>query len=325
LNIPTFYILGTQTNYAVFNGLSTGVQVTISKEMNNDAFAAYNQNFASFSVLPSMQQLFSNLPPVKVPFGNFKLSPSATTLLHQKIGAVSTSYPLFVFNQDAANRSVVFLGDGLWRWRMHNYLLENKTDDFDELISKTFQFLSVKADRSLFRVTGKTVYAENEPIHFDAELYNQNYELVNEPEVLMTISQDGKNYPFTFSRNFKSYELNAGLFAEGDYRWEATTTYNNERHSKSGRFSVQKINIEAINLVADYQLMHNLASLNGGKCFSDDSLSLIYKTIKENDQIKPIAHYNKKFTSLLDSVWLLVLIFIFLATEWVLRKWSGAY
>ena len=325
LSIPTFYILGTQTNYAAFNGLNTGVQVTISKEMSNDAFALYNQNFASFSVSPTMQQLFPNLPPVKVPFGSFKVSPSSTALLYQKIGAVSTSYPLFVFNQDAATRSVVFLGDGLWRWRMYNYLFENKTDDFDELISKTFQFLSIKSDRSLFRVNGKTVYLENEPIRFDAELYNHNYELVNEPEVLMTISRDGKNYPFTFSRHFKSYELNVGSFAEGDYHWEATTMYNNEKYSKSGRFSVQKINLEAINLVADHQLMHNLASLNGGKCFSDDSLNAVYKTIKDNAQIKPIAHYNKKFTSLLDSVGLLLLIFAFLATEWVLRKWSGAY
>ena len=325
LNIPVFYILGQQTNYPVFNGLNTGVQVTVNKDMSNDAFAAYNQNFASFSISSSIQQLFPVFPPVKVPFGSFKASPSSSTLLYQKIGSVSTSYPLFVFNQDVANRSVVFLGDGLWRWRMYNYLFENKSDDFDELIFKTFQFLSIKADRSLFRVNGKTVYSENESIRFDAELYNQNYELVNEPEVLMTISQEGKNYPFTFSRNFKSYELNIGSFAEGDYHWEATTTYNNEKYNKSGRFSVQKINLEAVNLVADHQLMHNLASLNGGKCFPDDSLSAVYKAIKENDQIKPIAHYNKKFTSLLDSTWLLLLIFVFLATEWVLRKWSGAY
>ena len=325
LSIPTFYILGPQTHYTVFNGLNTGVQVTIGKEMTNDAFAAYNQNFASFTVSSSMQQLFPSFPPVKVPFGSFKVSPSSSTLLYQKIGAVSTSYPLFVFNQDATNRSVVFLGDGLWRWRMHNYLLENNTDEFDDFLSKTFQFLSVKSDRSLFRVNGKTVYSENETVRFNAELYNQNYELVNEPEVLMTISQDGKNYPFTFSRNFKSYELNAGSFAEGDYSWEATTTYNNEKYRKSGRFSVQKINLEAINLIADYQLMQNLASLNDGKCFSDDSLSSIYNVIKDNDHIKSIAHYNKRFTSLLDSVWLLLLIFAFLATEWVLRKWSGTY
>jgi hypothetical protein len=325
LNVPVFYILGTQINYAVFNGLNTGVQVTVGRDMTNDAYPAYNQNFASFTISSSMQQLFSSFPPVKVPFGSFKVSPSSATLLHQKIGSVATSYPLFVFNQDAVSRSVVFLGDGLWRWRMYNYLYENNTDEFDELISKSFQFLSIKADRSLFRVNGKTVYSENEPVRFNAELYNHNYELVNEPEVLMTISQDGKNYPFTFSRSFKSYELNAGSFAQGDYQWEASTTYNNEKHSKSGRFSVQKINLEAVNLVADYQLMHNLASLNGGKCFSDDSLNAVYKAIKDNDQIKSIAHYNKKFTSLLDSVWLLILIFLFLSTEWVLRKWSGAY
>ena len=119
--------------------------------------------------------------------------------------------------------------------------------------------------------------------------------------------------------------MDAGLFPEGDYNWEAKTTYNNERYSKTGRFSIEKINIETINLIADYQLMANLASLNNAKNFPDDSLSAVYDAIKENKEIKSIAHYNKIHTSLLDSILLLVIIMMLFATEWFLRKWSGAY
>jgi hypothetical protein len=324
--IPCLFILGQQINYAQFNQLNTGVQVLVNRDMTNDAFAAYNQNYANFTITTPLQQLFSSFPPVKVPFGNFKVSASASVMLHQKIGAVSTNYPLFVFNQDAENKTAVFLGDGLWRWRMYNFMLENHHEEFDELISKTFQFLSTKADRSFFRVMGKNVYSENENIHFDAELYNQNYELVNDPEVQMTITDsDKKTYSFAFSRNFKSYRLDAGTFPEGDYRWEASTTYNNEKYSKTGHFSVEKINLETINLTADYQLMANLASLNNGQNFSDDALANIADVIKNNAEIKSVAHYNKQHTSLLDSIWLLIAIIVLLSTEWVLRKWSGAY
>ena len=320
------YILGQQINYAQFNQLNTGVQVLVNKDMTNDAFAAYNQNYANFMVSTPLQQLFPSFPPVKVPFGNFKVSASASVMLYQKIGAVSTNYPLFVFNQDAENKTAVFLGDGLWRWRLYNFMLENHHEEFDELISKTFQFLSTKADKSFFRVMGKNVYSENENIHFDAELYNQNYELVNDPEVQMTITDgDKKTYSFAFSRNFKSYQLDAGTFPEGDYRWEATTTYNNEKYSKTGHFSVEKINLETINLTADYQLMANLASLNNGQNFPDDELANIADVIKNNSEIKSVAHYNKQHTSLLDSIWLLIAIIVLLSTEWILRKWSGAY
>ena len=205
-------------------------------------------------------------------------------------------------------------------------MLENQHEEFDELVFKTFQFLSTKKDKSFFRVTGKNVYSENENVRFDAELYNQNYELVNDPEVTLTItSADKKTYSFAFSRNFKSYQLDAGVFPEGDYSWEAKTTYNNEKYVKSGRFSVEKINIEAINLSADYQLMKNLASLNGGQNFPDDSLNSIYNAIKNNKEIKPVAHYVKQHTSLLNSILLLLTIILLLTTEWFFRKWSGGY
>jgi hypothetical protein len=205
-------------------------------------------------------------------------------------------------------------------------MLENHHDEFDELMFKTFQFLSAKKDKSFFRVMGKNVYSENENVRFDAELYNQNYELVNDPEVTMTItSQDKKTYSFAFSRSFKTYQLDAGIFPEGDYAWEAKTTYNNEKYVKTGRFSVEKINIEAINLVADYQLMKNLAYANGGKNFPDDSLSSIYDAIRNNKEIKSVAHYNKQHTSLFDSVLLLITIISLLVAEWFFRKWSGGY
>jgi hypothetical protein len=326
MNIPCLYILGEQVNYAQFNQLNTGVQILINKEMLNDVFPAYNQNYANFTVTTPLQQVFPSLPPVKVPFGSFKVSASASVLLYQKIGAVTTNYPLFVFNQDAENKIAVFLGNGLWRWRLYNFMLENHHEEFDELIFKTFQFLSTKKDKSFFRVVGKNVYSENENVRFDAELYNQNYELVNDPEVLMTITnKDKKTYSFAFSRSFKTYQLDAGIFPEGDYLWEAKTTYNNEKYVKTGRFSVEKINVEAINLVADYQLMKNLASLNDGKNFPDDSLSSVYDAIKNNKEIKSIAHYSKQHTSLLDSIWLFAIIISLLTTEWFFRKWSGAY
>ena len=326
MNIPCLYILGEQVNYAQFNQLNTGVQVLINRDMLNDAFPAYNQNYANFTVTTPLQQIFPSLPPVKVPFGNFKISASSSVLLYQKIGAVNTNYPLFVFNQDAENKIAVFLGNGLWRWRLYNFMLENHHEEFDELMFKTFQFLSTKKDKSFFRVMGKNVYSENENVRFDAELYNQNYELVNDPEVTITItSRDKKTYSFAFSRCFKTYQLDAGLFPEGDYSWEAKTTYNNEKYVKTGRFSVEKINIEAINLVADYQLMKNLAALNDGKNFPDDSLSSIYDAIKNNKEIKPVAHYIKQHTSLLDNIWLFAIIILLLSAEWFLRKWSGGY
>jgi len=325
LGISTFYISGKQTNYAYLNSLNLGLQLQISKEAYNDVYPIYNQNFTTFSVSPSTQQIIASFPPVQVPFANFRLAPSASSLFFQKIGNVNTTYPLFVFNQTDDVKSAVFVGDGLWRWRNYNYMLENNHEAFDEIIMKTIQYLAVKEDKSFFRVKTSTIFNENEPIMFDAELYNQNYELVNDPEVTMVISNHDKKYTYSFSRTFKSYMLDAGNFPEGEYQWVASVSYGNQKYSKSGFFNVKKINVEFVNLVANHQLMKNISSVNNGEMFYPNQLKEMEKSIINNNEIKTIARYIKQHDSLLNSVLLLIGIFLLLGTEWVLRKWSGSY
>lgn len=323
--ISNFYITGNQTNYAYINSLNLGLQLQISKEVYNDVYPIYNQNFTTFSVSPSTQQIITSFPPVQVPFANFKVTPSASVLFYQKIGTVNTSYPLLVFHQTDDFKSAVFVGNGLWRWRNYNYMLENNHEAFDEVIMKTIQYLAVKEDKSFFRVKTSNVFNENEHITFDAELYNQNYELVNDPEVTMVISSNDQKYTYAFSRTLKSYILDAGNFPEGEYQWVASVKYGDVNYTKKGFFNVKKINVEFVNLVANHQLMKNIASANDGEMYYPSQLDEMEKSIIDNNEIKTIARYIKQHDSLLNSVLLLIGIFLLLGIEWVLRKWSGSY
>ena len=85
---------------------------------------------------------------------------------------------LLVLQQGASARSAFMIGNGWWRWRMYDYMQYATHSHFDDLILKVFQYIGVKEDKNFFRVSGKQIYAENEDVVFDAELYNANYELV---------------------------------------------------------------------------------------------------------------------------------------------------
>src|SRR5690606_23590782 len=136
-------------------------------------------------------------------------------LLYQKIGNITTSYPLLLYNQQLDKKTAVFAGDGLWRWRNYNYLFANNHDVFDEIISNTMQYLAIKEDKGFFRVESKNVYKENDNVVFDAELFNKNYELINDPEVSMLIADKENKYSYVFSRHLTSYHLDAGRFPPG--------------------------------------------------------------------------------------------------------------
>lgn len=320
------YIVGPQTNLSTFNTLNTGVTITQSKSLTNNAMPLYNENFTTFTFSEEARSMLPHYPPVKTIFGTYKTAVSANVFMYQKISSVDTKYPLIVFNDQNGVRTGVITGTGFWSWKMYNYLHAENHEGFNEIIDKTILYLAAKGDKSQFRVIHPNLFAENAPIEISAELYNDSYELINEPDIKMVIKDsEGKPYESQFSKQNNSYYLNMGELPVGNYTWTATTQVGNKKLQKSGRFSVQEIMLETANLVADHNLLKSMSSNTEGKFFTKDQIAKIAGEIKANDNIKTIASYKKSYTLLLNSPWYLIAIVLLLGAEWFMRKWNGGY
>ncbi|MDD4395767.1 MAG: hypothetical protein PHQ33_07775, partial [Bacteroidales bacterium] len=59
--------------------------------------------------------------------------------------------------------------------------------------------------------------------------------------------------------------------------------------------------------------------------FTVNDMEKIEQVIKDNENIKPIVSYNKKYSLLLNSWIYLLLIILLLGIEWFIRKWGGGY
>lgn len=324
--VSSLYIIGTQTDLNAFNGLNTGLQITQSKNMTNNATASYNSNFMLFSFSEEAQQLLPTLPPLQTPFGTYKAAVSSNLFMSQRISGVETKYPLFLFNDVNGAKTGVISGTGLWSWKVYDYVNNQNHDAFNEILNKTALFLVAKNDKSPFRVRHNAVFAENAPVEFSAELHNESGELLNTPDVKLTIKGSGDTtYDAQFSKQNNAYYLNMGELPVGTYTWTAKTQLGNKTYEKSGSFSVQEIFVETANLVADFDLLKSVAQTSGGKFFARNELEKVAKEIKANDNIKPVASYQKKYSMLLNSPWYLAAIVLLLGIEWFLRKWHGGY
>lgn len=324
--VSALYVVGTQTDLNAFNGLNTGLQIMQGKNMTNNATAAYNNNFMLFSFSEEAQQLLPTLPPLQAPFGTYKAAVSANTFMTQRISGVETKYPLVLFNDVNGAKTGVISGTGLWSWKVYDYVNTQNHDAFNEIVNKTALFLVAKNDRSPFRVRHNAVFAENAPVEFSAELHNESGELLNTPDVKLTIKGSGDTtYDAQFSKQNNAYYLNMGELPVGTYTWTAKTQLGNKSYEKSGSFSVQEIFAETANLVANHDLLRSIAQASGGKYFGRDELDQLVKEIKANDNIKPVASYQKKYSMLLNSPWYLAAIVLLLGVEWFLRKWHGGY
>lgn len=313
-----------------FSGASGLFQTDLSKasytQKTNEVEPVLDQNFPLFTISDELRKAIKDFPAVVCPFSTYQTENNSNVLFYQRIGIVDTKKPLMLFNNAGENKVAIFTGEGIWRWRLQDFAAHNDHNLFDEFISKTVQYLSVKADKSFFRISGPGNFQENEAIQLEAEVYNESYELINEPEVNITISNsENKKFPFTFSKTSNAYRLNAGMMPVGEYSYEAKVKIGEKIFLQHGKFSVSALQIELSNTTADHQLLFSLAKKHNGEMVYPNELDKLVSKLNSREDIKSVSYSEKKLSDLINLKWIFFLLLGLLSIEWFLRKRNGAY
>ncbi|RYE35293.1 MAG: hypothetical protein EOP42_06530 [Sphingobacteriaceae bacterium] len=324
LKLPVWFLLGTQSNVQQFNSLQKVISINSTNQSMQEVFAAPDASFTTFILSDSARTEIGQFPPLLAPFGNYT-SGSSAVLLKQKVGQVTTSYPLLAFAEENGQRKAVLTGEGLWRWRLNEFQRFGNHHAFDELLSQSIQYLSVKNNRKRFDVSSaKSVFEEDENVMLHAELYDKSLEPVNQPEVAISIKNtSGKKYDFQFSKSNRTYQLDAGVLPAGDYSFSAQTSLGTENFKANGNFSIKALATEDLQSTANQQLLYALAKENGGEMVFPDQLNRLPDLIRKNENIKTIVYQDNNYEELIDEKWVFVLITLLLSLEWFLRRRNG--
>lgn len=323
--IPILYILGSKSDYALFNKLNTGLIVNLyNNKTKTDAQASFNPDFALFSLNEQSSVMIKDFPPLNAPLARFVVSPGTQTLAYQYIAGAKSEYPLLCFTNNPQQKNGIVCGENIWRWRMQNYLMNQSHEQADEIINKSIRYLVSSADKSLFRVNHDNVFNQGREIHIEAELYNESYQLINTPEVQISIKDnEGKDYNYTFAKTASAYFLNAGVLPQGDYRYTAKTSLAGKSYSAQGSFVVSETMLERINLVADHTLLKTISQKTGGQMLYAKEMERLLEVIKGNEYIKPIIRTETTNKKLIENIWYWLAIVLTLSGEWFLRKYWG--
>lgn len=325
-NIPSLFIITSEMDLGLFNNLQAGVSITGTAGKMNDSQAWMDPLFTLFTVSDATRSAVAKFPPLQTFFGNYKTGPATVTLLKQKIGIVETPQPLVLFHSTSDRKTGVFCGEGLWRWRLNDYADHQNHTAFNEIILKSVQYLVVKENKNPFRVIHRTNFSESEPVVFDAEVYNESFELINEPDVTFNIiNSDDNRFSYIFSKTSNAYHLNVGNFSEGHYRYEARVKNGDKPLFYKGEFSITAINAEAINTIADHELLYQLAKNHGGEMLYPSQMNSLIELLEKQGNIKPVIYTQKKLIELINIRWIFFLLLLLLTIEWFMRKYYGAY
>lgn len=298
-----------------------GVKIVGGLGRSNDAEPMLNSAFTLFNVSDGLKNLLRDLPAVEAPFGNYVTANNSLNLINQRIGVVETESPILVFTEVNGLKTAVFIGDGLWKWKFRDFAEHNNIALFQELISKSVQYLSVKSDKSFFRIDSPKMVNENEMIELSAEVYNKSYEAILEPDVSLILTDaDDKKFNYNFSKTAGAYRLNIGILRAGEYRYTASVNYNNELFTKAGLIVVKEVVAEQNNTVANHRLLYQMANRSNGKVYYPDQISELKAELLKNENIKPVTYSQITSSMLIDLKEIFWVILILLSVEWFFRK-----
>lgn len=319
-------IIGADTDYDAFNKSQDIVTIHRGAANTNlDVKARFNNGFGLFAIGSDIKNEIHTYPPLSLPHSEITFHGPHDVLLNMNVMDVETPLPLLAFANDKdGNKQAFLFGTGCWRWKLYEYFHHKNNDGFNEIISKIVKYLLTEKDKEL-TVNHKDSYLTTENISLTAELRNPSRELVNEPDLPITISSANESYEYVFSKGENNYHLNVGMLPEGIYKYRAHTTYGGVEYNANGTFTVESIGIEKQDLTADIERMRSLAAQTGGKHYYITDIQQLTNDLQNNERITSISRQETRYDDLINLKWLFFSILALITLEWLLRKIFGIY
>jgi hypothetical protein len=324
--IPILFIVGNKTFLPQLNALAQGATISPLAGSGEVALAALNPSYATFNLSDDFKQIVSQFTPLQVSFADYELEAGFTPLFYQKIMNIETAKPLIATGTLNGRKTGFIFGEGIWRWRLYNYYIDQNQALFNELVNQLVQYLALRQNEDNFIIDFKPIYAETDEIVFRAEVYNDVFEKVNNEEVKIKIqNSNNEDFEYTFDIQGSDYFLNAGHLPSGDYTFSAEVAIGDKTFNETGRFTITPVNFENLDLRANHNLLYQLSAQSGGRFYQPDQSDQLISDLKNNNHLKATSYFQEMINEMLNLKWLFFVVLLLLSVEWFLRKFWGIY
>jgi len=284
----------------------------------------WNENYGPF-LLGGTENQWKSLGAVNTPLTRFALNGDFQTQLFQKWNGIQTNYPLFGSCEKEGLRSLWFLGNGIWKWRMNEGRINNESKLFDEWVSKNVLWLGASGKKQKeiqISLPNRSFLLGSEQnitiTHFDQTGLPQNKD---EIEVYL-IDSMGVKIQLPANKNLNKYQCVVNPKSVGNYRVRASLKANAAIFDEQ-IVSVSHSGLEQNNTTANFDLLRRISHVNGGSFYGAKNLNEIIDKLSKNlIGTERIVEQESSLSFMQISGVMILLVFIF-AGEWFLRKWLG--
>jgi len=241
---------------------------------------------------------------------------------------VTLQNPLFVSRTVAGTKSLAILGYGIHRWKLLAGARNETQGVFDIWFSSMVRWLATKERDSQLKIElAQEFPSQGEPVGFTGEVYNENYQPIDNADVRISIRSMANDQAAALSmRSIGSgrYEgVSAGL-PEGEYSYRAASLIGGDTiGTATGRFTVGEQSIEFAEIRMNNILLQQIAEKSGGVYVDASRFDSLVTFLLSRPDFRPTERIDTKEFELWNLPLFLSIIIALFATEWFLRKRWG--
>lgn len=317
--INSFIITGVNTDFNLLAYYYNQFEYKLSAQ-KEDYSAEFNSNFNAFALDDFG---FEQFPPLENPFGSIEAKNNVNTLLQARIRTVKTESPLLSFTENNLNRNAFLFGENIWKWRLESYLKDKSFEKFDIFLDKVIQFLASNSKKKNLVVTHENFYDSGETITISAQYFNKNYEFDENAQLTIQLKHKESNTlkVYDFVKGSNDYSVAFDDLQSGSYNFIVKEKKTGNQYI--GSFQIIHFDAEKQFVNADSNRLNQLAENTQGKVYFSNQIENLIKSLEDNENYKPIQKEVVKKSPLIDWIWGLIILSLFLATEWFIRKYNG--
>lgn len=318
-NANSFSIIGPHSDLSFINGIQKQFRIEDNYPLQ-EVVPIKNDGFSKFDI---SENSFEDYPPLDSDVGPIEIDGEHETLLKMRIKGVDMRSPLLSVLIGEENKSVLLLGENIWKWRTQAYRNNKSFQDFDELMGKLMIYLSDNKSNERLTLDFNSVYEGNSEALVNASYFDETFAFDSNANLVLQLKNNdtgaSNEIPMLLKNGF--YEADLSDRSAGQYQFSVSV--KNKNLSKSGSFRILDFDVEQQFISTNDAKLGQLAERSGGKLFYSDQIDALIDAITVDERYLPVQSSTKKVVSLIDFRILLGVIASTLSLEWFFRKYNG--
>lgn len=312
-------ITGTQTDYRFINDLQKEFQIETGYP-DQEVFGKLNTGFSKYDILDFD---LNDFPPLVSNAGPVSFDTPYESLIGLTIKGLDMNLPLLSVYGTNDTKKALFMGEGIWKWRMQSYRNSGDFSNMDIFLGKLIRYLSADTARNRLNLSYNRNFEGSNTAFVSATYFDETYVFDPNAEIIVTVTNSAtkasKKTPMILKNGY--FEADLTNLPPGEYSLAAKVT--GENYEETGSFIISDFDLEKQFVSSNHIKMKQLAMDTGGRHFFPSEYQELKSELISSQAFVPTQKSTENSVSLIDFKVLLGLIALAFSMEWFIRKYNG--